>query len=204
MPFWRSELATQFIDFLETHRSTVIPRLVGLNGRPRRGAKPRPRRRRQPPLIDYDTIPPSNLPEDWYNPAYLARLTFEDTLKLKMAPPMFPASGNFLCILPSTKDVTLYDSAGTAFIPPHLSNIPLSQSQASQILSESALKNPQFNFTNHTLFSAGTSASASAETSAGVASTSKAPGEDDDLNSLFDGINSDVDEDEQMLGHEQT
>ncbi|EGG06131.1 uncharacterized protein MELLADRAFT_106982 [Melampsora larici-populina 98AG31] len=150
-PFWRSPIANNFIDFIEGHKVHSTVRITGAKGRAPRGNKARPRQRRDPPVIDYDAVAPSGLPEDWYNPVFLAKCTFTDLLALKMAPRMFPQHGNFLSILPATNDVTLYDDEGVASIPPHVSNVPLAESQGSK-------QPPEFpqarhlNFENHTVF----------------------------------------------------
>lgn len=199
VPFWRSEIATQFIDFIEKHKSNIIPRIAGLKGRPHRGNQPRPRRRREPPVIDHDALAPSGLPEDWYRPEFLARLTFQATLELKMGPRMFPASGNFLSILPTTSNVTLYDPEGKHFMPSHISNIPLAQLQTNQVMLDAALLNPAFQFQNHALFQMPEAPEAST-------SASKPPPdnpESSEMNSLFDGINSDM-EAQNMDGQPQS
>ncbi|EGG08746.1 uncharacterized protein MELLADRAFT_104553 [Melampsora larici-populina 98AG31] len=149
VPIWQSEIATQFIDFVEKRRRASLPRIAGLRGKSARGNKLRPRQRRDPPVIDHDALAPPGLPEDWYSPAFLAQLTFEDILDLKMAPRMFPDSGNFLSIIPTTLDVTLYDKSGEASMPPHISNIPLSQRGPPM---NTFPGSPEFQFINHPLF----------------------------------------------------
>ncbi|EGG12839.1 uncharacterized protein MELLADRAFT_58735 [Melampsora larici-populina 98AG31] len=148
VPFWQSPIATQFIDFIENHRSTTKSVTPGFKGRPKRGNKARPRRRRNPPVVDYDVKPPPGLPEDWYNPEYLALITYEDILDLEMGPRMFPPSGNFMSIFPSISDVTLYDKSGEACIPPHLLNFPLAPFMTGRTFPEC----PQYDFVNHPLF----------------------------------------------------
>lgn len=184
IPFWRSGTATQFVDFIEKQQTFNPSRNTtpGLKGRPRRGNKARPRRRRSPPVVDYTAIAPPGLPEDWYNPEYLGRLTFEDVLKLNMRPRMFPASGNFLSIIPSTIDVTLYNQSGQASIPPHVSNIPVASCTTGITFPNS----PQFEFINHPIFSVPPQ-----QTPASGSSANPEESELMEHNSLFSGSDSD-------------
>ncbi|KAH9814554.1 hypothetical protein DFH28DRAFT_1082762 [Melampsora americana] len=150
-PFWRSPIASKFIDFVEDHKVNSVVRIVGAKGRAPKGNAPRPRYRRDPPVIDYDAVAPSGLPEDWYNPAFLAKCTFADLLALKMAPRMFPLRGNFLSIVPDTNSVTLYNPEGTPFMPPHVSDIPLNESQGSKPPQEFP-NDTKYDFQNHPVF----------------------------------------------------
>ncbi|KAH9820132.1 hypothetical protein DFH28DRAFT_885850 [Melampsora americana] len=189
VPSWRSQIATDFIDFVEKRRRASLPRIAGLKGKPKRGNKLRPRQRRDPPVIDFDAMAPPGLPEDWYNPAFLAQLTFEDILALKMTPRMFPDFGNFLSIMPSTLDVTLYSKSGEASMPNHIANIPLSQ--RSQIMDFPDA--PEFQFRNHPVFIRPAETTHPAETTPvpGPPGTStQAPIDESELmehDSLFDG-----------------
>ncbi|KAH9823204.1 hypothetical protein DFH28DRAFT_1078265 [Melampsora americana] len=185
-PFWRSEIASN-------HKIDSVVRIVAATGRAPKGNPPRPRHRRDPPVINYEAVAPSGLPEDWYNPAFLGKCTFVDLLALKMAPRMFPQQGNFLSILPATNGVTLYNKDGTPSIPPHISDIPLNELQGNKQPQEFPHAS-QYNFQNHPIF-----CWPEKDNSSPVAgpSTSKGPCDDNDLdmdhNSLFDGSDNDSD-----------
>ncbi|KAH9815209.1 hypothetical protein DFH28DRAFT_1082508 [Melampsora americana] len=171
-PFWRSPIASKFINFVEDHKVNLVVQIVGAKG-----------------LIDYDAVAPSGLPEDWYNPAFLAKCTFADLLALKMAPRMFPLRGNFLSIVPDTNSVTLYNPKGTPFMPPHVSDIPLNESQGSKPPQEFP-NDSRYDFQNHPVFSWPAEAGPSTSKAAPLDVNEVVNMEHDPL---FDGSDSDLD-----------
>ncbi|KAH9444045.1 hypothetical protein KEM48_011159 [Puccinia striiformis f. sp. tritici PST-130] len=105
-PFWRSQRATEFIDWIEAKRRSQRISTTTLNKKMTYGVKAtlRPRHRPNPPIPDPDALIPTGRPEDWYRPEFLATLTFADRKKLEVRPPIFNSIGDFDYILPQTEE----------------------------------------------------------------------------------------------------
>ncbi|POW12703.1 hypothetical protein PSHT_07998 [Puccinia striiformis] len=105
-PAWRSQRATEFIDWIEAKRRSQRVSSSTLRKKTTYGCKAtlRPRRRPQEPIIDEDALIPVGLPEDWYASDFLASLSFADKKVLKITPPIFHMIGDFQFILPQTAE----------------------------------------------------------------------------------------------------
>ncbi|KAI7962702.1 hypothetical protein MJO28_000796 [Puccinia striiformis f. sp. tritici] len=99
-PFWRSQRATEFIDWIEAKRRSQLISTTTLNKKMTYGVKAtlRPRHRLNPPIRNADALIPTGCPEDWYRPEFLATLTFADRKKLEVS------IGDFDYILPQTEE----------------------------------------------------------------------------------------------------
>jgi hypothetical protein len=124
-PYWRSEDASAYVDWIERHREeSELRRITGIGNRPQNGSRPRPRSRRDPPVIDTSAVAPAGLPEDWYRLDFLVNLPFAKLLELDIQPPMFPLSGNFNDIIPKRPaDVIIYKDRSPV-LPPGMTAFP--------------------------------------------------------------------------------
>jgi hypothetical protein len=105
-PAWRSQRATDFIDWVEAKRRSQRISTTTLRKKMTFGVKAtlRPRQRPDPPVVDHDARIPIGRPEDWYAPEFLATLSYADRKALEVKPPVFNNIADFHAILPQTQE----------------------------------------------------------------------------------------------------
>ncbi|KAH9822267.1 hypothetical protein DFH28DRAFT_948170 [Melampsora americana] len=107
VPAWRSQTATNFIDWIEARQRSQRISTTTLWQKKKYGVKAtlRPRQRSNPPIIDEKARIPIGLPvEDWYSGDFLSSLSYADKKALEIRPAIFTMIDDFSFILPQMSE----------------------------------------------------------------------------------------------------